>query len=148
MKYHERVKVRADEHKQYFLRTATRWLKYINNRRGTLNPRELNHISTVDQRRVELIVKALKLYKHKVKNFTLNEFEVALQGLNKAELSVISSNYIYPASHVGKILKLPEKIGQGLLHSALSIECAKPYLSGEPELMTNIITDIANEVFY
>jgi len=42
---------------------------------------------------------------------------------------------------------ITEKIDQGLLHSVLNIECSKLYLAREPELMTDMILDIKNELF-
>ena len=147
MKYHERAQILADEHKQNFFLTATRWLEHINNKRGTLNPEELNHTSTTDRRRVEIIVKELKLYGQEIREFTLEEFKEAIKNLNKAEVQMISSNYLFPASHTGKLLDLSEKIGHGLLHSALQIECSKSYLAREPELITNMIFDIKSELF-
>jgi hypothetical protein len=147
MKYHERAQIIADVHKQYFCLIATRWLEHIKNKQGTLNPEELNHTSTTDRRRVELIVKELKLYRQEIKEFTLEEFKEVIHSVSKIEVPVISSNYIFPASHVGKILKISEKIDQGLLHSALNIECSKLYLAREPELVANIILDVNNELF-
>jgi len=146
-KYHERAQILADEHKQYFFLTATKWLEHIKNKTGTLNPNEFDHTSTAARRRVELIVKELKLYGQKIKEFTPEEFREAIHSLNKIEVPVISSNYIFPASHVGKILRISEKIRQGLLHSALNIECSKLYLAREPELMTDMILDIKNALF-
>jgi hypothetical protein len=147
MKYHEKAQILAHEHKRNFFLTATGWLEHIQNKRGTLNPEELNRTSTADRRRVELIVKGLRLYGQEIREFTLEEFYEAIKSLNKAEVHVISSNYLFPASHVGKILGLSEKIGQGLLHSALNIECSKLYLAREPELITKMILDIKNELF-
>ena len=89
----------------------------------------------------------MKPIRQKIRKFIPEEFEEAIHSLNKVEVPVISSNYIYPASHVGKILGLSEKIGHGLLHSALNIECSKSYLAKEPELITNMIIDIKNELF-
>jgi len=147
MKYHERAQILADEHKQSFFLTATRWLEHINKKRGTLNPEELSHASTTDRRRVELIVKGLRLYGQEIREFTPEEFNESMHSLNKMEVHVIASNYLFPASHVGKVLRLSEKIGQGLLYSALNIECSKLYLAREPELITNIILDIKNDFF-
>lgn len=147
MKYHERAQILADEHKNSFFHNAIRWLEYIENKRGTLNPQELNRISTADRRRVELIVKELRLYGKEIKEFTLEKFREAMKSLNKTGVPVISSNYIYPASNVGKILRLSEKISHGLLRSALNIECSKVYLAREPELMTSIILDVKNQLF-
>lgn len=147
MKYHEKAQILANEHKQNFFLVATRWLEHIKNKRGTLNPQELSRTSTADRRRVELIVKGLRLYGQEIREFAPEEFREAMKSLNKMEVPLISSNYLFPASHVGKILRLSEKIEQGLLHSALNIECSKPYLAREPELITNMILDIKNELF-
>jgi len=147
MKYHEKAQILAGEHKQSFSPTATRWLEHIKNKRGTLNLEELNHTSTADRRRVEHIVQGLRLYGQEIREFTPGEFKEAIKSLNKMEVPVISSNYLFPASHVGKLLRLSEKIGHGLLHSALNIECSKLYLAKEPELITNMISDIKNELF-
>lgn len=147
MKYHERAQVLADEHKQYFFLNAIRWLEYVKNKRGTLNPQELNRTLTADRRRVELILRELRLYGKEIEEFTLEKFKEAMESLNKTEVPVISRNYIYPASNAAKNLKLSEKIEHGLLHSALNIECSKVYLAREPELITNIILDIKNELF-
>ena len=147
VKYHEKAQILADEHKQNFFLTAIRWLEHIKDKRGTLNPQELNRTSTADRRRVELIVKELRLYGKEIKEFTLEKFREAINSLNKTEVPVISSNYIYPANNVGEILRLSEKISDGLLHSALQIECSKLYLAKEPELITNMVLDIKNELF-
>jgi hypothetical protein len=146
-KYHERAQSLADEHKQYFSLTATRWLEHMINKRGTLNPEELNHISTTDRLRVEIIAKELKLYGQEIREFTLEEFGKAIQSLSKTAVPVISSDYIYPARHAGKMLRITEKIEHSQLYSALNIECSKLYLAREPELMTNMILDIKNELF-
>jgi hypothetical protein len=147
VKYHEKVQILADEHKENFFLTSTRWLEHINKKRGTLNPKELNHTSTKDRRRVELIVKGLKLYGQEVREFTSEEFKEALKSRPKMGVPVISYNYLFPANHVGKILGLSEKIGHNQLHSALQIECSKFYLARDPELITNMILDIKSELF-
>jgi hypothetical protein len=147
MEYHERAKILADEHKRDFFLTATRWLEHINKKRGTLKPDELGHTSTTDRRRVELIEKGLRLYVQEIREFTLEEFKKALKNLNKMDVNVISSNYVYSGKQVGKTLGLSEKISQGLLHSALQIECSTLCLAKEPELISNMILSIRNEFF-
>jgi hypothetical protein len=147
MKYHERAQILADEYKRDFFFRATRGLKHIKNKRGTLNPKELGLTSTTAGHRVEFIVKGLRLYGQEIREFTLEEFKNAIRNLRKIEVPVISSNYLFPASHVGKLLRLSEKIGHGLLHSALQVECSKLYLAREPELITNMILDIKDELF-
>ena len=56
MKYHERAQILKDEHMKNFYLVANRWLEHIKNKRGTLNPKELNDVSTLDRQRVELII--------------------------------------------------------------------------------------------
>jgi hypothetical protein len=147
IEYHERAQILARAHKQHFCLVATRWLEHIKNTKGTLNPERLRHTSSVDRRRVELIVKGLELYGQEVNEFTLEEFGEAMCALNKMEVPVISTDYVYPARHVSRLLKVSEKIDQGFLHSALSIECSKPYLAEAPELMRSIILDVKSELF-
>ena len=147
IKYHERAQILASAHKQHFCLAATRWLEHIEKTKGTLNPERLRHTSSVDRRRVELIAKGLSLYGQELNEFTLQEFGEAMAALNKMDVPVISTDYVYPARHVGRLLKVTEKINQGFLHSALSIECSKPYLAEAPELMRSIILDVKSELF-
>ncbi|MFC1948393.1 hypothetical protein ACFLXY_10805, partial [Chloroflexota bacterium] len=74
-------------------------------------------------------------------------FKEAMHNLNKMEVHVISSNYLFSGRHVGKTLGLSEKIGQGLLNSALQIECSKPYLANDPEFVADILLDVKRELF-
>jgi len=147
MKYHERAQVLADEFKQDFTLKTIKILRHIKNRRGTLNPEELSHISRDDSFTVGLYVKGLGLYGQEIKEFTFAEFKEAIQSLSKIEVPVILNDYFYTARNAGKLLKLPEKIEHGLLHSALNIECSKLYLARDPELVANIILDVKNELF-
>jgi hypothetical protein len=117
MKYHERAQILADEYKKDFVLRATGWLEHIKGRRGTLNPKELDHTSRTYRYIVENIVKGLKLYGQEIREFALEEFKEALQGLNKVEVPVASYNYLFPAKHIGELLRLSEKIRKGLLHS-------------------------------
>lgn len=146
-KYHERVQVIAHEHKQHYYLVANGWLEHIKNKRGTLNPEELNHVSTLDRQRVELMSKGLRLYGQEIREFTIEEFKEALHNLNKSEVQVVSGNYVYPGRQVSQQIRLPEKVECGLLYSAIQFECSKVYLAREPELITNMILDIKNELF-
>lgn len=147
MKYHERSQTIAGEFKHDFFLTAIKWLNFIKNKRGTLNPQDLNQTSKTYRSIVENIVKGLGLYGQEIKEYTLEEFKVAIKNLNKMEMLVISSNYLFPAKHVGKLLKVPEKIKHNLIHSVLQIECLKLYLARDPELVAEIILDVKNELF-
>src|SRR4030043_1694423 len=146
-KYHERAQILADELKQTFSFEAMRWLKYIYKTRGTLDPKRLNRVSTADRRRGEQIVKELKLYGQEIGEFKKEKFNKAIRNLKETEVPVIACNYLFPSRHVSRLLKVSENIGQGLLHSALNIECSKVYLAREPELISDIVLDIKKELF-
>jgi hypothetical protein len=147
-KYHERVQILADECKQDFYLRAMKWLEHINKINGTLHPDELNKKSLIDKSVVNNITNGLKIYGAGIDEYTLEEFKKAIQSLNKIEIQVISYNKLFPGKHVGKLLKLSENISHGQMDSALQIECMKFYLKKDPELITNIILDIKNELFY
>lgn len=146
-KYHERAQILAEEFKQDFIVKTLNILENIQKKRGTVNPEKLEQISHDDSITVGLYVKGLRLYGQEIKEFTISRFKEALDNLGRIEVPVILNNYIYPARNAGKILKLSEKIEQGLLHSALSIECARLYCRRDPELVANIILDVKNELF-
>jgi hypothetical protein len=146
-KYRQKTKILADEYKQDFFVKTMKMLEHIRNKRGTLNPEELRLASMDDSFTVSLYIKGLRFYGQEIKEFTFTEFKEAIQSLSKIEVPVILNNYFYTARKTGQRLKLSEKIEQGLLHSALNIECAKLYMAREPELVSNIILDVKNELF-
>jgi hypothetical protein len=147
IKYHERAQILASEFKQDFCLKTSKILEHINKIRGTLNPEKLSHISKDDSFNVVQPVKALRLYGQEIKEFAMEEFKEALSKLGTIEVPVISNNYLYTARNVGELLKLPEKIRQGLMHSALNIECAKYYAAKDHALVSDIILDIKHELF-
>ncbi len=147
LKYHKRTQILAEEFKQDFIEKTILILENIKNKRGTLNPDELDHISYDDSFTVRLYLKGLRLYRQEIKDFTFTEYKKAIQNLSKIEVLVISNNYFYTGRNVGKLLKLSEKIECGLLHSAIIIECSRLYLARDPELVSNIILDVKNELF-
>ncbi len=146
-KYHDRAQILASEYKQDFFVRATKWLKYIEDKRGTLNPKELSRASTMDRYTVDNIAKGLRLYGQEIGEFSPEEFGKAIRRLTKVEVPVMSTNYLFSGKQVGRLLRLSEKVGSGLLHSALQIECSKLYLSRKPELMTKIILDVKRWLF-
>lgn len=146
-KYHKRVQVLADEYKEDFFLRTIRWLEHINNKKGTLNPEELKQTSTTYRSIVQNIVTGLRLYGQEIRGFKLEEFREAIKSLHTIEMSVISTNYLFPARHIGKLLRISEMIRYGQLHSALQIECLKVYLARDPELVANIILDVKRELF-
>ena len=146
-KYHARAQNLAGDYKRDCFFRGTRWLEHIKNRRGTLDPDELDSTSTTARHRVALIVKGLELYGQEITAFTLEEFKEAMNSADKMEVPVISANHLYSARQVGKLLGLSEKIRKGLLDSALQVECSKLYLAKDPDLLASIILDIQNELF-
>ncbi len=146
-KYQQKAQILANEYKQDFFSKTMKILEHIKNKRGTLNPTELNRTSRDDGFTVSLYIKGLRLYGQEIKEFTYSEFKEAIQSLSKIEVPVILNNYFYTARKVGKLLRLSEKIERGLMHSALNIECAKLYLTREPELVSDIILDVKKELF-
>jgi hypothetical protein len=146
-KYHEKVQVLGLQYKESLFRRITRWLEHIENKRGTLDPRELKHIAPLDRHDVENMAKGLKLYGQEINEFTLDEFTMVMKGLTKLEVQAVSTNHLFPAKQVGRFIELPEKLRNGLLHSALQVECSKLYLQKEPHLITDMVLDIKNSLF-
>ena len=46
-----------------------------------------------------------------------------------------------------KLLGVSKKISQGLLHSALQVECPKLYLRKAPDLIADMILDVKEQLF-
>jgi len=146
-KYRERINQLAWEYVEDFSHRARRRLKHIQRLRGTLDPARLQAISTSDKYDVVNIEKGLKLYGQRFKEYTLNEFDFLLAKIDENKVLPLSANYIFPGAKVGRLLKLKERIKRGLLSSAIQVECSKLYLEKEPELMSEIILNVRNELF-
>jgi hypothetical protein len=146
-KYHKKVQVLAEAFKQDYCLKSLQILEHINHRRGTLNPEKLKGISKDDFWGVTQHQKALELHGQRINEYTISEFRKAFRNLGKIEMPVISNNYPYSARHVSELLKLREKISQGLMDSALSFECGKLYAARDPELVADIIIDFKNGLF-
>ncbi len=146
LKYRERAQIMADEYKQDFYEKTIKILEHIKNKHGTLNPVKLENISYDDSVTVRLYVKGLALYGQEIKEFTFTEVKKAIEDLGKIQVPVISYNYFYTGRNIGKLLKLSEKIQQGLLDSAILIECSKMYLARDPTFISNIILDVKDEL--
>lgn len=56
-------------------------------------------------------------------------------------------NRVFSGRKTSKLLGLPHKIQQGVLDTAVQIECSKVYLEKEPGLMAEIILDLQKELF-
>ncbi|MFA5308589.1 MAG: hypothetical protein WC370_03765 [Dehalococcoidales bacterium] len=147
IKYHDKVQVLAEGFKQDFRLKTGKLLEHIYRRRGTLDPAALGGVSKDDSFNVTQQAKVLKLYGREIAEFTPEAFSEALDGLGDILVPVVNNNVLYPARHVGELLGLKQKISEGLMHGALSVECAKYYAANAPELIADIILDIKRELF-
>ena len=146
-KYRERTQIRADAFKQDFYDTTIKVLENIKNRRGTLTPEELDDVSYDDSVTVKFYVKGLRLYGQEINEFTPGGFAEAIENLHEIQVPVISNNYFYTGRNVGRLLKLSEKIAHGLLDSAIVIEGSRFYMAKDPELVSDVILDVKEELF-
>jgi len=144
LKYHQKIQNLAVGCKKDFYHRATRWLEHIKNKNKSLNPRDIRDIAFIDSTVLNNIIKALKIYNIEINEYAFEEYKEAILSLNKKEIKAVSNGQIFPALNVGKNLKLTEKINQGLINSALQIECLKWYAAKAPELVSDIILDVKN----
>jgi hypothetical protein len=145
-KYHKKVQYLADEFKDDFRQMISRLFKHLLDRRGTLNPDQLRNALDGHSVTMMLMARGLKSYGQEIKEFTPEEFEKALVNLGKIDMQVANTRLALMIK-TGLTLKLPEKIQQGLLSSAVGIECAGTYLDRDPELVAEIILDVKKELF-
>ncbi len=143
----ERAQALAEAFKRSFRERTREVLEYIQWKRGTLDPEELGRISYDDCVSVRYYVKGLRLYGQQVKEYTLAGFCEAMDGLAGIRVPVTTSNYLYPGRNVGRLLRLPEKIADGLMGSALVIECSRFYAARDPEFVSDVIVDVKDELF-
>ncbi len=150
-KHGEQVQALAEAFKQEFCETTAKTLEVIQRRRGTLDPEVLSSASRTvsydDSVTVSYCAKGLALYGRPINEFTLQEFKRAMAGLRGTPVPVVTTNYFYTGRKVGGLLKLPDKISQRMLGSALSIECARFYCARDPELVSDLILDVVNKLF-
>jgi hypothetical protein len=147
LKYREKSQILAQDFKRDFCGKTVEILDYINEKRGTLLPDKLEAVSYDDSLTVKYYEKGLRLYKQEVEEYTIDGFKRALDNLAEIQVPVITNNYFYSGRNTGKQLKLSEKIKDGLLDSAIIIECSKLYTAKDPELVSDIILDVKNELF-
>jgi hypothetical protein len=146
-KYKDRAQVLAPAFKQDFCERTMEICISINRKRGTLIPEELDTLSYDDSLVIRFYVKGLRLYGQEIKEHTLDEFKRALDNLGQIKVPVITNNYFYTGRNVGRTLGLPEKIKQGLVDAAILIEGARHYMAKDPDLVSDIILDVKNELF-
>ena len=141
LKYGEKIQTLADGCKKDFHDRATRWLEHIKNKNGSLNPQEIRDTAFIDSSVLNNIIKALKIYNIEIKEYSFEEYQEAILSLSRKKIKAASDGRIFSALNAGKNLKLTEKIDQGLINSALQIECLKWYAAKAPELVSEIILD-------
>jgi hypothetical protein len=146
-KYGESAQVLAEAFKRDFCETTMKVLEDIQRKRGTLNPEELSRVSHDDCTTVKLFAKGLRAYGQEIRRHTLQGFLEAMAGLAEIRVPVTTDNLIYTGRKVGRLLKLSEKIRDGLLGSALVVECSRLYSAKDPGLVSDAILSVRDEIF-
>jgi len=147
VKHGERAQALAAAFERDFRETRMKVLEDIQRRWGTLDAEELNRVSYDDSATVKLYVKGLALHGQRLGEHTLRGFRKAMEGLGEIRVPVITNNFFYTGRNVGRLLELPEKIADGLLGSALVVECSRLYAAKDPEFVSDAILDVKNELF-
>jgi tRNA pseudouridine55 synthase len=146
--YHDKIQFLAADAKNKFAFISMRWLNYILETKKTLNPHELAGVSTHDEGLVWLILKSLELYGHILRTFTLLEFEEAIKSLDTVPLQAMSCGNLFPGKVISRLIELPKMIEQKQMSAAVQIECNKVYLKKAPELITEMILAITQDLFH
>jgi hypothetical protein len=146
-RYHDGVQSLAGECRNRFRDIAMDWVNYVMGTKNTLNPRELNGISTHDEGIIKLIIKSLKLYGGEITRFTANEFDEAIDKLTGTTLQAMSVNHLFSGQHICGLIGLREKIRAGQMGTASQVECSKLYLEKAPGLVSAVILDVKKELF-
>lgn len=145
-KYADKVQPAAEACRQDFAARVMPWLEVIQRNRGTLNINELAKGNGIDRSVVYYAITGLRLYNKEIVNFTLKEFENAIDSLQGARVRVASCQHLFSGQQVSKQLGLAKQIQCGQLDNAIQIECMKFYLKKMPDLMAEIILDIKQEL--
>lgn len=145
-KYAEKVQPAAEACRQDFVARLMPWLETIQRYRGTLNLEALAKECSIDRAVVYYTMIGLKLYGKEITNFTLKEFQDAVNSLKGTRVRVASCNHMFSGEQVSKQLELARQIQRGRLDAALQIECMKFYLKKTPELVADIVLDIKQEL--
>ncbi|HEY95041.1 MAG TPA: hypothetical protein G4O15_08905 [Dehalococcoidia bacterium] len=146
-KYQERVQKYADEFKHDYSTKTWEILNNIFKFRGTLDPLVLQEISQDASFIIGIYSRCLDLYGQKISEYSLEDFSRALENLSEAEVPVILNNFIYPGRNAGRLIKLPDKIREGEMNSAVQVEGARLYMAKNPELVADILLDVKKELF-
>ena len=147
VKYQARAQVQAEAFKREFCATTMKVLAEIQQKRGTLDPEELRRVSYDDYLTVRYYEKGLALYRQPLAVYSLPVFQGALQDVAEIRVPVVTVNYFYTGRNVGRLLGLPQKIAAGQMGSAIVVECSRSYSANDPDLVSDIILDVKNELF-
>jgi hypothetical protein len=146
-KYHEKVQILADEFIEDFRSKTLVYIENIQDQHKTLDPEQLDGLSADDAFAIRLYERGLRFYGQQIRRHNVDEFRQALTNLVQVDVPVISTNYLYTGRNVGMLLGLQEKKAQGLLDSAIQIECARVYSARDPKLVSEIVLDIRKAFF-
>ncbi|OGO35440.1 MAG: hypothetical protein A2147_10245 [Chloroflexi bacterium RBG_16_57_8] len=146
-KHGERAQALAEAFKRDFCETTMSILEDIQHKRGTLDPEELSRMSYDDSVVVRYYIKGLRLYGQELAEHTLRGFQEAMGGLAEIRVPVITNNYFYTGRNVGRLLRMRERIADGLLGSAVVVECSRLYAAKDPEFVSDVILDVVGELF-
>ncbi len=146
-KYHDRAQTQAEVFKRKYCDITMKVLAEIQQKRGTLDPDKLRHVSYDDYLTVRYYEKGLALYRQLLAVYSLPGFQDALQDIAKIQVPVVTVNYFYTGRNVGRLLGLPQQITAGQMGSALVVECSRTYSANDPDLVSDIILDVKNELF-
>jgi hypothetical protein len=146
-KVHARAQAQAETFKGEFRATAMKVLTEIQQKRGTLDPEILGRVSYDDYLTIRYYEKGLALYRQKVAAYNLPGFQDALQSVAGIPVPVVTVNYFYTGRNVGRLLGFSEKISGSRLGSALIVDCSRTFSAKDPELVSEIIMEVKNELF-
>ncbi|MCX6818592.1 MAG: hypothetical protein NT129_01165, partial [Candidatus Aenigmarchaeota archaeon] len=142
-KHKERTDRYLKEYIERVYEATEKKLKEIYLVRGTLDPEKL--VSKIDRFNVEGVSKRLKDYGIDLEDPSILNYMDAVNRVLKKDEPRIIPNHIFPGKKVGKDLGMPYLVEQGKLGLALQYECSRFYMEKDPELVSDMILDIAKE---
>ena len=146
-RYKERIMKFTPDYKNRVFKATMKRLKGIQKTRGTLNPDELERISTLDRFHVINTISRLNQYGEEMAGYQLDQFKDTIHRVLKKDdqRPGLRINHMFTGRKVGELLRLQDRIHENLLSKALQYECNRTYLELDPELIADIIIDIGKE---
>lgn len=145
-KFHTRVQEQASGYKETFINMTLKAFNHIYNRRGTLDPAELERISHDDFFGVSQVIRGLKMYGQEITEYTFEGFKQALESLGRIDLKAVDTS-MFPMVKAGEYLKLSGNMEKGLISSVFSSECSRFYLFYDPELIAEMLLTVKHELW-